>query len=145
MGHFTAVYNQNGEFFDFPFAAAVFAILLAHALALRVYETNRKALIAQAPLAVFMVNFVRKLAKMLQGRFPGRLEKLIVFPVPKAALSVFHAMQWVFHAELNERIVLVPGSAERKSPLPKKYLQRYISEEVLDYTEQKRIDTFVTE
>ncbi|KAL3911104.1 MAG: hypothetical protein SGILL_007414, partial [Bacillariaceae sp.] len=97
------------------------------------------------PLAVFMVNFVRKLAKMLQGKFPGRLEKLIVYPVPKAALSVFHAMQWVFHAELSERIVLVPGSAERKSPLPKKHLQKYVSEEILDFTEQARIDAFITE
>ena len=33
----------------------VFAILLAHALALRTYKNNRTALIAQAPLAIFMV------------------------------------------------------------------------------------------
>jgi hypothetical protein len=95
------------------------------------------------PLAVFMINFVRKIAKMLQGRFPGRLEQLIVFPVPKAALHVFYAMQWVFHAELSEKIILVPGSAERRSPLPKQCLQEYISDEILDFTEQARIDAFI--
>lgn len=97
------------------------------------------------PLAVFMVNFTRKIVKMLQRRFPGRLERLIVFPVPKPALGVYHAIQWAFHAELVEKIMLVSGSAERKSPLPRKDLQEYISEEILDRTESIRIAKFVVD
>ncbi|KAG7355148.1 CRAL/TRIO domain containing protein [Nitzschia inconspicua] len=95
------------------------------------------------PMAVFMVNFIRKIAKMLQGRFPGRLEKLIVFPVPKPALGIFHAVRWVLSTELAEKIVLVSGSAERKSPLPKHELKTYISEDVLDFTETVRVAKFV--
>ncbi|KAG7359190.1 CRAL/TRIO domain containing protein [Nitzschia inconspicua] len=97
------------------------------------------------PMAVFMVNFIRKIAKMLQGRFPGRLEKLIVFPVPKPALGIFHAVRWALPTELAEKIVLVSGSAERKSPLPNDELKTYIAEDVLEFTETVRVAKFVPE
>jgi hypothetical protein len=96
------------------------------------------------PLAIFMVPFIRKIARMLQGRFPGRLEKLVVFPVPLPALGVFHAVQWAFHAELMEKIVLISGPAERTSPLPKSELTKYISEANLKITENARLEKFLT-
>jgi CRAL/TRIO domain len=96
------------------------------------------------PSAIFMIPFIRKIVTMLQGHFPGRLEKLVVFPVPLAALGVFHAVQWVFHAELMEKIVLISGPAERKSPLPKSDLTKYISETNLDITETARLEKFLS-
>jgi hypothetical protein len=96
------------------------------------------------PSAILMVHFIRKIVRMLQGRFPGRLEKLLVFPVPAPALGVFHAVQWAFHAELKEKIVLVSGSAELQSPLPKSELKKYISEADLDVTEKARLEKFLS-
>lgn len=95
------------------------------------------------PLAIFMIPFIRKIAKMLQGRFPGRLERLIVFPVPTTALGVFHAVQWVFNKQITEKMVLVSGPAERQSPLPKDELSKFISEDILDFTEEARRSSFV--
>jgi CRAL/TRIO domain len=97
------------------------------------------------PLAVFMVNFIRKVVTMVQGRFPGRLERLIVFPVPKPAMGIFQAVQWAFHAELVEKIVLVSGSAERKSPLPRRDLHQYIDKDMLELTEKVRLEMFLPE
>jgi hypothetical protein len=93
-------------------------------------------------LAIYMINYVRQLAKMLQCHLPERLERMVVFPVPRAALGVWAAMKWAFHTDVMDKIVLFPGPAETGSPLPKQYLQDYVEDAILDFVEEQRIGRF---
>lgn len=95
------------------------------------------------PSAVFMVNYVCKIVKVLQRPFPGRLEKLIVYPMPGPALHIWNAIKWVFHTNVRNRIFLVPGTANTDSPLPKSYLLEWLDQDVLDDTEKFRLGLFV--
>jgi len=74
--------------------------------------------------------------------FLERLGKLIIFPIPRAALSVFYAIRWAFNSHVTDRIVLIPGPAERNSPLPKEYLREYIDSDALDLAEEARLGNF---
>jgi hypothetical protein len=94
------------------------------------------------PLAVFMVYWIRKVTKMLQSHYPGRLDTLILFPVPWAAMSVWGAIKRVFQYGIMDNVALVSGPANTASPLPKERLEELVDDEVLDFTEQFRIDNF---
>lgn len=89
-----------------------------------------------------MVNFVRKVAALLQIYYPERLESLIVYPVPSYAIFVWGAIKRVFRLDILEKIVLVPGPAVLHSPLPKESLMKYVEEEFLDQMEGVRKDIF---
>lgn len=93
-------------------------------------------------LAFYMINYVRQLAKILQSHLPERLERMIIYPVPRAALGVWAAMKWAFHTSVMDKIVLCPGPAETGSPLPKEYLKDYVDDAILDFTEEQRISRF---
>lgn len=93
-------------------------------------------------LAIYMINYVRKLAKILQSHLPDRLEQMIVYPVPRAALGVWAAMKWAFHTNVMDKIVLCPGPADTDSPLPKPYLKDYVDDTILDFTEEQRTGRF---
>ena len=94
------------------------------------------------PNAFMMITFVRKITKTLQGQYPGRCGSLILFPVPRAAMSIWGAIKKVFHSDIMDTIALVPGPASRDSPIPKEVLERFIDGDVLDLTESKRVDKF---
>jgi hypothetical protein len=94
------------------------------------------------PLAVFMVNWIRKVTKMIQCHYPERLESMILFPVPWAAMSVWGAIKRVFKYGIMENVALVSGPANTLSPLPKESLEELVDDEVLDLTEEFRIDNF---
>ena len=94
------------------------------------------------PVAFAMVNFVRKVMKILQAHYPERCESLILFPVPRAAMAVWGAMKRIFRHGIMGKIVLVQGPALQNSPLPKVELEEFIDGEVLDLSEHARINSF---
>ena len=72
-----------------------------------------------------------------------RLQRLIIFPIPKAALNLYHAIKWVFHANVIDKIVLIPGPAEKNSPLPIDYLREYMDISIVEFMEKKRIERYI--
>ena len=94
------------------------------------------------PVAFMMVKFVRIITTQLQSRYPERLKSLIVFPVPWAAMSVWTAIRRVFRLEIMEKITLISGPADRAAPLPKGQIEGLIDSDVLDRTEQFRLNLF---
>jgi hypothetical protein len=94
------------------------------------------------PLAVFMVGWIRKVTKILQSHYPERLETLILFPVPWAAMGVWGGIKRVFKYGIMDKVALVSGAAASSSPLPKEKLEELVDGEVLDVTEQYRTDHF---
>jgi hypothetical protein len=93
-------------------------------------------------LAITMVGFVRKVATMLQGFFPERLEKLVIFPIPMAALMIWQAMKTFVRNDTMDKLVLVPGPAGSASPVPREVLKNYVDVEILDLMEEKRVEIF---
>ena len=94
------------------------------------------------PMAFTLINFIRTVSKMLLQLYPERLERMIIFPVPKAAMYVWSAVKSFYRSGELEKFVLVPGPANARSPLPRELLAVYIEDDVLDQTEEKRLGTF---
>ena len=93
-------------------------------------------------LAITMINFVRKVATMLQRFYPERLERLVIFPVPMAAMMIWQAMKKFVRNDTMEKLVLVRGAAACASPVPKEVLKEHVDVEILDLMEEKRIEIF---
>lgn len=94
------------------------------------------------PAAIMMIRFVHRVTTVLQRRYPERLQNLILYPVPWAAMGIWAAMKQVFALEITEKVTLVAGSANRGSPLPKEKLEEKVDGETLELTEQVRLDHF---
>lgn len=94
------------------------------------------------PMAVMMVKFAHTVMRQLQQRYPERLESLVVFPLPWAAMGVWSAIKRVFRLDILDKITLVSGPAETTSPLPKEKIEGLIDPDILDAMEQLRIDYF---
>lgn len=94
------------------------------------------------PVAFMMVKFVRTITRQLQQRYPERLNSLVVFPVPWAAMGVWAAIKRVFRLEIMDKITLVSGPADRAAALPKAKLDDSIDAGTLDMMEQFRLDHF---
>ena len=93
------------------------------------------------PMSVTMINFVKKVSDMLMKYYPGRLEKLILTPIPRTTWYIWKSIKYIFSNRM-ELVEFVSGPATVKSPLPKNELQNYISESVINQMEQVRQDHF---
>jgi hypothetical protein len=93
-------------------------------------------------LAITMVNFVRTVTTMLQRFYPERLERLVLFPIPMAALMIWQAMKRFVTNDTMDKLVLVPGPAACASPVPKEVLKEYFDIEIINLMEEKRVEVF---
>jgi hypothetical protein len=95
------------------------------------------------PPATSMIGYINTIIQNLQGNFPGRLHRLVIYPIPRPALYIWNTIKWAFHKHVVDRIVLVSGSADHvDSPLPTDLLLEWFDEEVLQRTEQFRRSLF---
>ena len=74
--------------------------------------------------------------RMLRDLFLNRLEKCVVFPIPKAANVLWKASK-------TRDCCLVSGPASKKSKVPTK-LGRYLDHELITKLEDKRTSCFTT-
>ena len=91
--------------------------------------------------AIKLVPFIQSVIRMLCDLFPNRLEKCIVFPIPKAANVLWKASKAFVDKETANRICLVSGPASKKSKVPTK-LGRYLDHELITKLEDKRTSCF---
>jgi hypothetical protein len=91
------------------------------------------------PAAITMVKFIRTVTKVLEYNFPERVEKFIIFPVPRLAQGIFNTIKLLFHSSTANKIILVSGPAGNNAPLPKEAIEEHIAGEVLDLTETARL------
>lgn len=91
--------------------------------------------------AIKLVPFIQSVIRMLCDLFPNRLEKCIVFPIPKAANVLWKASKKFVDKETVNRICLVSGPASKKSKVPTK-LGRYLDHELITKLEDKRTSCF---
>eukprot|EP00522_Entomoneis_paludosa_P015658 CAMPEP_0172451634 /NCGR_PEP_ID=MMETSP1065-20121228/9593_1 /TAXON_ID=265537 /ORGANISM="Amphiprora paludosa, Strain CCMP125" /LENGTH=267 /DNA_ID=CAMNT_0013203597 /DNA_START=52 /DNA_END=855 /DNA_ORIENTATION=+ len=100
------------------------------------------------PPALQTVGLIRHLINQLHTRYPNRLHKLILYPIPRAAIVIYNlAIKPLLsgHAELKQAMTLVPGAGVAiSSPVPGDALQPYVPWSALQVTEDYRLSHFVT-
>jgi hypothetical protein len=94
------------------------------------------------PPAITMLNFIRVAVRVLEANFPERVEKFIVFPVPRVAMGLFNTCKRMFRSNTVGKFFLISGPAAAKSPLPRKVLAEHITEEAVYLTEIARLGLF---
>jgi CRAL/TRIO domain len=92
--------------------------------------------------AVRLIPFIKDIASLLLTMFPERLEKTILFPLPFALTWVFSAVKVVIDPVTAEKIHVLSGAANVKSPLPFDQLKQHVSSEVALICENERLMSF---
>jgi hypothetical protein len=98
------------------------------------------------PTPYALIPFIKQVVGCLEQNFPERLIRSIVFPMPNAAYMIWNMIKKLHILDPNttEKIVLVPGYANRDSLPPYKKMEKLsgISKNVIDYMETKRCSSF---
>ena len=92
--------------------------------------------------AIQLLPFIQMVSKLLCDLFPSRLEKCIVYPVPKVALFLWKAVQPFVGTETVDKICLISGSAGKKDKVPKQ-VSKYLDEELIAKLEERRTSLFI--
>jgi hypothetical protein len=89
-----------------------------------------------------MMKFITSSIHMLQSNFATRLDKLVLFPLPTWAKSIFNACKPLLRSSTVGKVIVVPGPCSPEAPLPKEAIINHISTEVLEHTEMIRLSFF---
>ena len=88
-----------------------------------------------------LVPFIKHAARLLNDLHPERLARCILFPVPSVAKFLWNAVKpWLDPGTAN-KICILSGSANIKSPIPKD-MELYLQKDVVEWMERKRLSTF---
>lgn len=74
--------------------------------------------------------------------FPERLYRSVLYPLPYAFTWVLNAVKVVIDPVTAKKIVVLPGSAAKTSPMPMNEMTQYVSREVALLCEKERIESF---
>lgn len=85
--------------------------------------------------------FVQSTASLLGSHYPERLERLVLFPMPKSAIWVWSAAQKCLDPNTSSKVVIVSAGQEGKG-LPEE-LTNFVREESLQVLEKRRRSFFV--
>jgi len=92
--------------------------------------------------AIQLLPFIQMVSKLLCDLFPSRLEKCIVYPVPKVALFLWKAVQPFVGTETVDKICLISGSAGKKDKVPTN-VSKYLDEDLIAKLEERRTSLFI--
>jgi len=94
-----------------------------------------------------LAGLIRQLANELHVQFPDALHKLVLFPIPRAAIVLYNmAIKPLFrgHPKLKQVMELVPGARLAvNAPAPLDKLSQFVALQHLETLEQHRLATFV--
>ena len=93
-------------------------------------------------MAYRLVNFVRKVARLLQALYPERLDKFVIYLIPRPAMMVWNTCKRFMTNDTMDKIVLIQGPAQRTTPLPKEALMEHFDNELIDLMEEHRTANF---
>jgi hypothetical protein len=96
------------------------------------------------PPVLELVGLIRHAAARLQDLYPHRLHRLILYPIPRAAIFIYRSIIQVFLSEATRQaIVLIPGRGTQcDSPLPHQALCDYVPVACLAQLEAARRASF---
>ena len=92
--------------------------------------------------AVNLLKFIQSTVRYLVDLFPCRLERCIVFPVPKVANVLWNGVHPFLGKETATKVCLVSGPAGRNDKVPTK-LSQHLDKELIVQFEDRRKSCFV--
>lgn len=96
---------------------------------------------------VLKVNgFLQLLSDVLHKLAPGRIGKMMIYPVPTAYFYVFKMLKRVLPTSISQSVVLISGVDEVDAPLPyEKLLKHGVSKEIVDMCEVQRRSQYMVD
>lgn len=91
--------------------------------------------------AINLLPFIQSTVRLLCDLHPARLERCIVFPVPKVADVIWKAVKPFLEKATAGRVLLVSGPAGRNDKVPKK-MSEHLDEELILKLESRRTSCF---
>jgi hypothetical protein len=89
-----------------------------------------------------MMPFIKATATLLHQHYPERLDKLFVFPLPRAALWIWEMVKPFLDRSVVESAHLIGGKDSMSSPPPNHALCRFVHSQLLDDMENKRLSMY---
>lgn len=92
--------------------------------------------------AYSLLPFIQSTIKLLSDLHPERLERCIIFPIPKIANVLWKAVKPALGKDTCNKVCLVSGPAGRNDVIPDK-LADFLDEELINRFEERRQNCFV--
>ncbi|CAJ1936633.1 unnamed protein product [Cylindrotheca closterium] len=89
-----------------------------------------------------MMGILRAIINTFETNFCERVEKFVVFPVPRIARAIFNAIKRLFDPNTAKKVVLISGPDDIDAPVPREKIEKHIDFEVIDYMELARKSLF---
>ena len=128
--------------------AMALAIFLDHALDRHTMETLTLVIDVRGGhgwaniKAVHLLKFIQSTVQYLVNLHPMRLERCIIYPVPKVANVLWTAVKPFLGKDTSTKVCLVSGAAGKSDGVPKK-LSDHLDDELIRQFEEKRESLFV--
>lgn len=90
-----------------------------------------------------MMPFIKAMAGLLHEIYPERLSKLVLYPLPRAAMWIWAMAKPFLDTSVVKRATLIGGDDARTSPPPNDALRLHFDEETVEALEKKRLSMFV--
>lgn len=94
------------------------------------------------PPAYNMMPFIKSAATLLHEFYPERLDKLMVYPLPRAALWIWHMVKPFLDASVVSSAHLIGGKDSCTAPPPNDRLSEFVAPELLDELEASRLSLY---
>mmetsp|Transcript_2229 Transcript_2229/g.3407 ORF Transcript_2229/g.3407 Transcript_2229/m.3407 type:complete len:270 (-) Transcript_2229:62-871(-) len=95
------------------------------------------------PWASSLIPFIRTTTKLLNNYFPERLQRCVLYPMPRLSLYLWDMVKKYLDQDTASKIVLLRGKAGETDPVPES-LADYVDEKVSQILEDCRVGTFIT-
>jgi len=93
--------------------------------------------------ALLLMPFIQSISKYLNQRFPERLYRCILYPLPRPALWLWNMASAMMDQDVVDRVKLIAGADTVDAPPPNEDLAEFIDESVLEQVESARLAAFV--
>jgi hypothetical protein len=94
------------------------------------------------PPAYNMMPFIKSAATLLHQHYPERLDKLIVYPLPRPALWIWHMVKPFLDVSVVLSAHLIGGKDTSAAPPPNDKLAEFVDLSILEAMEKHRLSTF---
>lgn len=89
-----------------------------------------------------MMGILKAIISLFETNFCERVEKFVVFPVPRIARGIFNAIKVLFDPTTAKKVALISGPDGIDDPVPRDDIEEHIDFEVIDYMEEARKNLF---
>ncbi len=89
-----------------------------------------------------LVPFIKSVSKCMEQNFPERLERSVLFPMPRAAAVLWGMIRRFLDPNTANKIKVISGNAGTDAEPPYERMEKFIGRDVLELMEANRVDTF---